>query len=542
MSNNYELQVCEDSYSVIVDEVQYFLSQENGNELPLIQNQKQSLLMKINLEEMLKNLLNCTKLLDVVYCSVAGIGTLPGRVSQLQTSLLQTVSDSELTMNSFVRSTSKVLSDLSEVYPCLGDGDYQSAVSILQSVKNVAKAMENAAIEIRDAFQARCDETASILQDAFHSNQEFLDHRDQTTEELTEMNAELEALEVLKTILETQVETMNEEYKALEKKEEQAADRAFGLELTGAILGGLGELVTTVLPIKDLVGGITPEPSAEATSTPDPVDDSQIAQNEEVRKSKQKKDDLETREKQLDQDIEALKKELSDPSITDLEKKRQTLKEKETEREQLEQDIKTQEKTIEKVSGALKAAGSSFTTAASHEQTSVEAYNKRLEELARLRHEMAQQDAENKAKIAKYKAKIASSIDHKKDLDLTIQSLTMAIGSMRRIVTILNETILFWKGVVVCCETLADSELAAKIEEAEQTESKTENRFYEKRLFIKPFLLYFIQWQALRLISNEYVDSMDTVRKSLAEAMAEKEGTREEQWNKAAAKAQTLDV
>ncbi|WP_290155011.1 hypothetical protein, partial [uncultured Dubosiella sp.] len=103
MSNNYELQVCEDSYSVIVDEVQYFLSQENGNELPLIQNQKQSLLMKINLEEMLKNLLNCTKLLDVVYCSVAGIGTLPGRVSQLQTSLLQTVSDSELTMNSFVR-------------------------------------------------------------------------------------------------------------------------------------------------------------------------------------------------------------------------------------------------------------------------------------------------------------------------------------------------------------------------------------------------------------------------------------------------------
>ena len=113
-----------------------------------------------------------------------------------------------------------------------------------------------------------------------------------------------------------------------------------------------------------------------------------------------------------------------------------------------------------------------FTTAASHEQTSVEAYNKRLEELARLRHEMVQQDAENKAKIAKYKAKIASSIDHKKDLDLTIQSLTMAIGSMRRIVTILNETILFWKGVVVCCETLADSELAAKIEEAEQTESK----------------------------------------------------------------------
>ncbi len=225
-----------------------------------------------------------------------------------------------------------------------------------------------------------------------------------------------------------------------------------------------------------------------------------------------------------------------------MEKKRQTLKEKEAEREQLEQDIKTQEKTIEKVSGALKAAGSSFTTAASHEQTSVEAYNKRLEELARLRHEMAQQDAENKAKIAKYKAKIASSIDHKKDLDLTIQSLTMAIGSMRRIVTILNETILFWKGVVVCCETLADSELVAKIEEAEQTESKTENRFYEKRLFIKPFLLYFIQWQALRLISNEYVDSMDTVRKSLAEAMAEKEGTREEQWNKAAAKAQTLDV
>ena len=129
---------------------------------------------------------------------------------------------------------------------------------------------------------------------------------------------------------------------------------------------------------------------------------------------------------------------------------------------------------------------------------------------------MAQQDAENKAKIAKYNAKIASSNEQKKDLDMKIQSLAMSIVSMRHIVTILNETILFWKGIVVCCETLAVSNLTVKIVE---TEPIIESRFYEKRLFIKQFLLYLTQWQALRLISNTYVDNMDTVCKSLVEVI-----------------------
>lgn len=469
MSKNYELQVCEDSYSVLVDNVQYFLSQANENELPLIQTQKQSILMKINLEEILKSLLDCTRLLETAYYSVTGIDTLPGRISQLQTSLLQTVSNSEVTMNSFIRLISEALSDLSEVYPCLGNDNYQSAVSILESVKNVAKTIENTAIEIQDTFQACYNETTSILQDAFQSNQEFIDHRNQTIEELAEMNAELEALEVLKPILEAQVELLNEEHKRLESKE----IHAFILEQRGMRFSSIGKIFPMIFPTKDFV-------DSEATCAPDPIDDSQIVQNEEMLKSKPKKGDLETREKQPEQEVE------------------------------------TQEKTIEKIWDAFKETGNNFTTAASHEQTSITSYNKRLEELTHLRHKMAQQDAENKAKIAKYNAKIASSNEQKKDLDMKIQSLAMSIVSMRHIVTILNETILFWKGIVVCCETLAVSNLTVKIVE---TEPIIESRFYEKRLFIKQFLLYLTQWQALRLISNTYVDNMDTVCKSLVEVI-----------------------
>lgn len=543
MTKNYELKVQDDIYSVFVDEEEYYLSQENRFDLPLVQAQKQALLVKINLKEMLKNLLNCTNLLDIVYCSVAGIRGLPGRVSKLQELLLETLSDSELTMQGFVSATKRSLEDLSEVYPCLGEGDYEEAVSLLTSIKSTAQRMEKEAIMIRDAFQKCCDETSSILQDVYTSNQELLEHRDQASKELAEMNGELEALEVLKAILSTRIEEMNEEYKALEKKEEKASDRAFGLELTGAILGGLGELVSTILPIKELVSSDTSSQSQPESSTKENVSEEDLSKNEEIQNFNRKKEDLHDRAKSLDKEIETLKKELEDPNVENMTQKRELLSTKEKERAQIDQDIQTQEKTIEKVSSALKSTGSSFTKAASHEQNTVEAYNKRLEEVYRLRHEIEKQDAENKAKIAKYKAKIASTTDNRKSLDLTIQSLTMAIGSMRRIIVILNETVLFWKSIVVCCQTLSDSQLSEKIDQAKQSLSPTsKDPFYAKRSFITSFLLYLMKWQALQLVCQEYLDNLDTVRNNLSKSMSEQEGGREVQWKKAAEKAQALQL
>lgn len=551
MAKDYELIIKDDAYSVFVQGNEYFLSKENEDTLPLVTNQKNSLLVKINLTEMLQNLINCTNLLDVVYCSVAGIGTLPGKVSRLQKSLLQNISDSELTMSGFVSTTSSVLSDLTEVYPLFSDSAYDDAVSILTAVKEHAKRMMTDAIKVRDAFQTRCDETDAILQDTFSNNQMLLDKKDKVSEEIADMNAELEAFTVLEKILEEQITDMNNEYQALVKKEEKAADRAFSLELTGAITGALGELIQTILPIKDILSGFSPDtPSSEEEkqNTENACSDSEsadidVSENEEIQKTVQKTENLKQNRTVLEQEIHTLQQELQDPNRNDFEEKRTVLEEKQKELDNLNQNIKTQEKTIEKVSSALKAAGSSFTNAAEHQQSTVEAYNKRLEKIFKLKQEMTKQNAENKAKIAAYKAKIASSIQNNKDLNIAIQSLTMAIGSMRRIIVILNETVLFWKSIVICCETLDQSDFIDSVRKSqEQIEDTDKPLFYTKRLFIKPFLAYFIQWQALRLISEEYVENMYLARKNLENAMSESEGTREEQWKKAALKAQDLQI
>lgn len=547
--SDYELTMCtQGKYEVTVSGVNYSLTEVNSRTLPLIESEKQKMLMKINLQEMLGNLLNSTKLLDIVYCSVSSMGALQAEVSRLQVNLLKDITDSELVMDEFCSKTESILDELVTVYPLLYTGRNEKAIRIFVSIKEHAVEMCQKAETLRDIFVKRCDDTDGILTKTIYKNEELYARRDKIQEEIANMNAELDAAEALKEILEEQIRTMNKEYEDLEKKEEKAANRAFSMELTGAILGGIGELFSTIVPIKELLGGKDTETQSKETEMEeqaiDEVSEQAVQQNEKVQEKQKKIDNLEQKISQLKKEIAEIENKLkADIPKAEYDKLRADGVRKQKELEELEGQKATEEKSVDKIKDALKAVGNSFSKAAEKQQSNVEAYNKRLQEVYRLKQEVQKQDAANKAKIAEYTGKVASSIDRRDTLDLSVKSLTMAIGCMRRIVVILNETVLFWKSIARCCDNLSKTKLIEDIEESVETELlPDETPFYMQRLFVKTFLLYLIHWTALNLISGEYLDAMDQVRSELGTRMGRIEGSREKQWELAAEMAKDLQI
>lgn len=459
---------------------------------------------------------------------------------------MRDISQSQIVMSSFVKNTEAVLDQLIDVYPELSYGEYEDAIDILASVKNYAERMRDQALELKNTFEKRCRETDDILTQTIDTNSQMYAQREKIQQELLEMQAELAAFETLKEILNEQIAQMNEEYQKLEKQEQKAADRAFGMELAGAILGGIGELVSAAVPVKELARGVQGSESKAGSKSEQVQEapDEEVEENSRVKEKEQKVKKLQEKKEKLEQDISNLEKQLKECKPGDeYNRLRADADSKKKELEEVSQELEMEKKTAEKVKSALKSAGSGFSDAAQKQQDSVEFYNKRLQEIYRLRQEVKTQDTKNKAKITEYTKKIAGTVSRKDEVDLTIKSLTMAIGSLRRVVVILNETVMFWESIVQCCKALADPELADKIrKERSRSVSEGQQPFYMRHLFVKTFLTYLMQWTALNLISCDYVAAMNTVRKELGSTIAQEEGVREVQWEKAAQLAKNLRI
>ena len=540
---DYKLIVENETFSTLIKGQVCLLSEWNEANSSRVQNKKEKLLMKINLIDLFTKLTQCVSLLDIVYCSVSGINNLPEMAHTLQSDLLKAISDSELTMTSFSNESEMVIDSLNNVYPCFGDHDIKTGIQLLVETADIAHKMTEKSIEIKNTFSKCLDQAETVLHNTYSNNQKLLEKKEEIQNKIAEVKAELASMEVLQEILQEQIEEMNQEYIALSKKAESAEKRAYSLELTGAIMGGLGELVSNIFPIKDLVSSKSETTQSFDTNTSNTddtdssnIDDADPKENPKVQSVEKEVQDLKAKKEALKKEIDSLTEEIkTNPS--DIEQKRETLKKKQEEYDKVEQEILAQEKTIEKISDSLKCIGNSFTNAAEHQNATLESYNKRLTELYKLKKEVRLKDAANKASLAKYRETLATSVNNRANLEIPLQALTVSIGSMRRIVTILNEVILFWKSIEACCETLANTKFWNKIS-IEENQSK----FYEKRMFIQPFADYHIQWEALYLVCKEYVDSMNKVRIKLSDTIAQGEGEPELQWDKAIQKAKNLKV
>ena len=192
-------------------------------------------------------------MLDIVYCSVSGISNLPEIAHTLQSDLLKAISDSELTMKSFSNESEIVINSLNNVYPCFSENDIKTGIQLLAKTADIARKMTDKSIEMKNTFLKCLDQTETVLHNTYSNNQKLLEKKDEIQNQIAEVKAELASMEILQQILQEQIENMNHEYIELSKKAESAEKRAYSLELTGAIMGGLGGLISNIFPIKNTI-------------------------------------------------------------------------------------------------------------------------------------------------------------------------------------------------------------------------------------------------------------------------------------------------
>ena len=149
-----------------------------------------------------------------------------------------------------------------------------------------------------------------MLHNTYSNNQKLLEKKEEIQNKIAEVKAELASMEVLQEILQEQIEEMNQEYIALSKKAESAEKRAYSLELTGAIMGGLGELVSNIFPIKDLVSSKSETTQSFDTNTSNTddtdssnIDDADPKENPKVQSVEKEVQDLKAKKEALEKKI-----------------------------------------------------------------------------------------------------------------------------------------------------------------------------------------------------------------------------------------------
>lgn len=515
----------------------YDLKQLPDDKDMLVIEEKENILGQINLEKLLQNLDISVDLLGVAYNAVNSMQGLQKGVSNLQMRLKDTLTLSKTTVLDFKYGTDDISWKLLDAYNALLQSDEEGALEILCDIQDKATEMRESSEELGNRFGSMANDTEKVLNKTIEENADRYAQRDAVMEDHRRMEAETAAFETLKKNYAQRVQELTSEYSTLQKRQEKQEERAFALQLTGAILGALGMGVQAAMHESGQTGAATPESATAA----------------------QAQADLEAKKKEqeaLEQELAAVNKEIAelDAKLEDkkdsgeheklkAEKERLT-KTKEEKTEKLS-SVKTQ---VSSMSDAVKDLGSSFGEMGKRLSDGAEKYNNRLEEVFKLKRELEEKERDNLAKLAEYTKKIANAVITKDSLDAAISSLVTAVGCLRQVVSNIKDMVEFWKSIEACCKVLASEDTIKKVQRVEmkftgkidKVSLEVRVKPYKEFAFMRSYLVYMVRWVALNQICSEYLKAVDKTSGRLSESIKAPEKTREEHWKDASVLAENL--
>lgn len=258
----------------------------------LVVQEKQWILGQLNLNKLLQNLDSCVDLLEIAYNAVNGMEGLHRSVSDIQIRFGDALITSNETVQGFAYKTSSIIDAFIETYECLLDGDEASAIETLKGIQKYAVAMRQQSEALGDTFDTLAKNTNSALNETIEKNAINYVQKEEIIKQNAEMEAQVAAMEALKKNLEEKVTAITADYSKVQKQQEKQEERAFALQLTGAILGGLG------LAAKQ---GVDMYANSQVPGYKTPSGDSQQTQTQ-IGEFKTKKDNLEKDIKTIDDD------------------------------------------------------------------------------------------------------------------------------------------------------------------------------------------------------------------------------------------------
>jgi predicted nuclease with TOPRIM domain len=507
----------------------YSLTNQPSKSSLLVKEEKQAILGQIDLRQMLENLDSCVDLLQIAYNAVNGMKGLHASVSDLQLKLADNLILSNETIQRFCYKTDSIIGKFLDAYSYLISGNEDIALEILAEVKEDATLMRQDAEKLGAKFAAVADKTEVVLTETINRNTANYEKRDAIIAESNRMAAEAAAFEVLKKNLEATIQDLNTEYNSLQKKQEKAEERSFALQLTGAILGGLGIVAQSAGEMQDsqpTTGGT--DVNAQTQKDLEQAKKDQAATEAAIK-------DLDTQIADIDAKLDAATEAEREPLRT---QKEELLKQK-TEKNKSLEGQKAKTDTLAKSAAAV---GDGFSQMGEKMQEYADKYDARLTEIFALRKELERQERENLMKLAEYTKKIANAVIDKDSLETAIASLIVAIGCLRKVVSHLKDMVAFWKSIEVCCESLAGGDTIKSVERLQKkfsalpsTDENLVKRVqpYKEIGFMRVFLNYLVRWVALNEICKEYLEALQLTRSRLNETIREDEKGREDHWAQA---------
>ena len=459
----------EDNYSIILSGESYSLLEIPAESSAAVIAGKEAILENLRLDNLVTGLERASGLVYVAQNGVAGFGSLMAAMTGLGDGIISATADASLTLSGFSDDSEAILRSLRRSMDFLLKGREKLAVRYLTKCAKSAQEMSTESEKLADRFDELGDQTIEVLQDTQiaqgRQHQKIADERRQ----LAELKANNAAAQTLKQELATQQSQLKSMYQEAKKQQEKTENRAFAMQIIGAITGALGAGLNSVMG--GMGGGrATPAPATAPAPAPTPVAES--------------------------------------PAPT------QTA---EPETEGSDASAKEAEAAIKGVAAAASATAQRTGPIASSQQTAGQSYrDEKMKYLDKLLEVEANQ-RKALADIAKYAELLKSSAEEKKIAETTAAALHQAVGALKSIAATLRDNAFFWQLMTRACEKLAEPDFLEFIQDVSDLPFEERLELYLEDDFKVEIVTYYAQWQALKLVCDEYSTAVFDARAKMME-------------------------
>lgn len=504
--------VIEDKYQITVitenKEEMFDLRHTPDPKTVYVQEVKRKLLSSLELKVVVDNLYNTADLLYVAYNALEGTEA-KGLLSGLQVDLGELCGDSQVAMTEINNNTGNMLKILPMVYTLLVKGKAKEALKILANGSLYAGKMADAAEMLAQKVDSMIKKATNALlksEDLYASDVKL---KKEMVQKIKEMEIDKDVLEQKAKEMENLVEEIQTEYLDAKKKEEKAEKRAFTMSIISSVTGifnmGIGEAISSI----------------------GKGDESQTTTPEEEDKRKKEKQEYEDKIKELKNSIKENQKKQKEETLTEEEKA--VLK---TEESELQSELK--ELTDTSKTAWMNAAGkisgeisSSAKNAQGQAQAAAEKAADTALALQKKKFEMQKDQIELKGNLKKLAEQVKNQKEEAVTLDTAVKMLQLALQCLGNIVSALQATAIFWRGIESGCQSLASDTILTTVDALQDLDAENQAEMYLEDSFMGQMLSYMSTWVALNVISSEYgaaaTEAGQTVRFNISHPKFEKD-------------------
>lgn len=513
----------------------------------IVLQSKKEILQKLQLETIISNLNNSAGLMFVAYNALAGT-QLQSKMSGLQKDLLDLCQNCIVAVQDFESKSDDVMRYIVLTYKYLLKGKEDIALKQLIRCGQRASEMAAKSEELAAGFTTIAKSTEQVLESSQDEENKQYQRIQELQAQLRELDAKQESAKVKQEELVNQITEMQQLYDDAKSREEKEDKRQFALGIvsavTSAIGSGVAAYVSVTNPLAKAVSSISSSDSKTSEANPEDInklvkqnDIAKVAAEKLSREAQEKSDAYMTAQKEADAAVadantahadaeqkaslakdsvdETVKKAAEDAKNLASEKLK-TAEEKKNKADELQKDADAakklaSDKNAEAAGLAAALAEVSKSTAKMQEQASNAAASIQQEKLDYMNKklEMQKESREALAALAEY-AKLIENTNVSSNMASTaVETLHVAVRSLKQIVTALATAALFWRSMEQYCQNLSKSKLVEEIDDYKDMEINERLEEYSDPAFMYTLVLYLGHWVALNEVCKDYLTAVN---------------------------------